>query len=117
MTKLFQTIAAAAASAFVSGVVSAHAAAEGAFVPGHDFSPWSMFLDANLVVKAVIVGLALASVTTWTIFLAKWVALSIVRRRLAGSLALLGKCRTLDDAEKAPLQRHPVLVPGCGHSR
>ena len=37
----------------------------------HDLSPVSMFLDADIVVKAVMVGLAFASVVTWTIWFAK----------------------------------------------
>src|SRR5262245_56412485 len=32
-----------------------------------ELSPWSMFLHADIVVKAVIIGLALASVATWTV--------------------------------------------------
>src|SRR4051794_20290138 len=31
----------------------------------HELSPWSMFLSADIIVKAVMVGLALASVATW----------------------------------------------------
>src|SRR3954452_2139527 len=30
----------------------------------HDLSPWSMFLSADIIVKAVMIGLALASVVT-----------------------------------------------------
>ncbi|TIM69911.1 MAG: tonB-system energizer ExbB, partial [Mesorhizobium sp.] len=37
----------------------------------HDLSPWGMFMNADIVVKAVMVGLALASLVTWTIWLAK----------------------------------------------
>ena len=37
----------------------------------HDLSPWGMFAAANIVVQAVMVGLAFASVVTWTIGLAK----------------------------------------------
>jgi biopolymer transport protein ExbB len=36
-----------------------------------DLSPWGMFLAADLVVKAVIIGLAFASLVTWTAWLAK----------------------------------------------
>ena len=32
-----------------------------------DLSPWSMFLGADILVKAVMIGLALASLVTWTI--------------------------------------------------
>jgi biopolymer transport protein ExbB len=37
----------------------------------HDLSPWGMFMAADIVVKAVMVGLAFASLVTWTIWLAK----------------------------------------------
>ena len=36
-----------------------------------NLSPWGMFLNADIVVKAVMVGLAFASFVTWTIWLAK----------------------------------------------
>ena len=36
-----------------------------------ELSPWSMFLSADILVKAVMIGLAFASLVTWTIFIAK----------------------------------------------
>ena len=36
-----------------------------------DLSPWGMYLNADAVVKAVLIGLALASIVTWTVWLAK----------------------------------------------
>ena len=36
-----------------------------------DLSPWGMFLNAVLPVKLVMVGLAFASLATWTVWLAK----------------------------------------------
>ena len=39
----------------------------------HDLSPWGMFIAADVVVKAVMVGLAVASVVTWTVALFKLV--------------------------------------------
>ena len=36
-----------------------------------DLSPWGMFMQADWVVKAVMIGLAFASVVTWTVWLAK----------------------------------------------
>jgi biopolymer transport protein ExbB len=62
----------------------------------HNLSPWGMFLNADIVVKTVMVGLAFASLVTWTVWLAKTIELqaakSVARRRLAmlergGSLA------------------------------
>jgi tonB-system energizer ExbB len=64
----------------------------------HDLSPWSMFLSANPIVKTVIVGLALASVVTWTVWLAKSLELRTMRRRVNDGLAVLGKSCSLAEA-------------------
>ena len=47
-----------------------------------DLSPWGMFMAADIVVKAVMVGLVFASVLTWTIWFAKAIELMIARRRM-----------------------------------
>ena len=59
-----------------------------------DLSPWGMFMAADIVVKAVMIGLALASVLTWTIWFAKAVELLLARRRLAEAIRVLGKALT-----------------------
>src|SRR5580692_3745635 len=41
-----------------------------------DLSPWGMFLNADRIVKAVMIGLAFASLVTWTIVLAKGLELT-----------------------------------------
>jgi len=61
-------------------------------------SPWGMFLAADIVVKAVMVGLAFASLLTWTIWFAKALELAAARRRLRGALRTLGEARTLAEA-------------------
>jgi hypothetical protein len=48
-----------------------------------DLTPWGMFMAADLVVKAVMIGLLFASVLTWTIWLAKTLELVGARRNLA----------------------------------
>ena len=63
-----------------------------------NLSPWSMFLTADTVVQAVIVGLVLASTLTWAIWLAKSIELFIARRRLGITLAEIHKDRSLADA-------------------
>ena len=63
-----------------------------------DLSPWSMFWTADIVVQAVIVGLAFASVVTWTVWLAKSIELSLARRRLARDLIAISNERSLPDA-------------------
>ena len=63
-----------------------------------DLSPWSMFLAADVLVKAVMIGLGFASLLTWTIFFAKLVQLSHAARRLRRALAQLAETRTLSEA-------------------
>ena len=50
-----------------------------------DLSPWGMFMAADIVVKAVMIGLAFASVLTWTIWFAKAIELMSARRRMAAA--------------------------------
>src|SRR5690349_8142413 len=38
-----------------------------------DLTPWGMFQSADSVVKGVLIGLVIASVITWTVWLAKTV--------------------------------------------
>jgi len=51
-----------------------------------NLSPWGMFMNADIVVKVVMIGLAFASLVTWTVWLAKTIELRfakrVVRRRL-----------------------------------
>jgi biopolymer transport protein ExbB len=63
-----------------------------------DLSPWSMFLTADIVVQAVIVGLAFASVVTWTVWFAKSIELYLARQKLTRGLAAIGAERSLADA-------------------
>ena len=46
-----------------------------------DLSVWGMFVQADRVVQAVMVGLVFASVITWTVFLAKTFELAAAGRR------------------------------------
>ncbi|AYC35164.1 tonB-system energizer ExbB [Pseudomonas cavernae] len=64
----------------------------------HDLSPWGMYQNADIVVKLVMIGLALASVITWTIWIAKGFELLGAKRRLRGELAALKKVRSLKEA-------------------
>jgi biopolymer transport protein ExbB len=64
-----------------------------------ELSPWSMFMSADVIVKAVMVGLAFASLMTWTIFIAKMVELSVVQRKLRWALAKIGDARSLAEAQ------------------
>ncbi|MGR0185006.1 tonB-system energizer ExbB [Azospirillum aestuarii] len=77
-----------------------HVTAATATLP-HDLSPWGMFMAASPVVQAVMIGLALASVATWTIFLAKSVELSKAKRKARASLAALEQARSLTQAAES----------------
>jgi biopolymer transport protein ExbB len=60
-----------------------------------DLSPWSMFVSADIIVQGVMVGLAFASVVTWTVWLAKSVELLLARRRVRTALAAIAEERSL----------------------
>ena len=47
-----------------------------------DLSPWSMFMNTDIVVKTVIVGLAFASLVTWTLWIAKGLEVEPLNREL-----------------------------------
>ena len=64
-----------------------------------ELSPWSMFLSADILVKAVMIGLAFASLVTWTIFIAKMVELSFIQRSLRAALRKIADSRSLAEAQ------------------
>jgi biopolymer transport protein ExbB len=64
----------------------------------HDLSPWSMFMNADIVVKATMVGLAFASLMTWTVWLAKGLEFLITRRRASAAVRILLGTGSLDEA-------------------
>lgn len=67
----------------------------------HNLSPWGMFMAADWVVKGVMIGLAFASLVTWTVWLAKTLELAGARMRAYRALNAIGSARTLQDAERA----------------
>jgi biopolymer transport protein ExbB len=67
----------------------------------HDLSPWGMFMAADIVVKAVTVFLVLASVLTWTVWLAKSLELMAARRRARRACQALEEAGTLADGATA----------------
>jgi biopolymer transport protein ExbB len=64
----------------------------------HDLSPWGMFMNADIVVKAVMVGLAFASVLSWTIWLAKGIELMMARTRMRRAIIALNQARSWSEA-------------------
>jgi biopolymer transport protein ExbB len=85
-----------------SDVASPTAPNEKAPIPArllpHNLSPWGMFLEADIVVKVVMVGLAIASLITWTIYLAKSVELFNAKRRARRQLGVLARASSLSGA-------------------
>jgi biopolymer transport protein ExbB len=65
-----------------------------------DLSPWGMFLNADIVVKVVMVGLVLASIVTWTAWLAKSIELWSAKRKVRAAVELFGQAYTLVDARR-----------------
>jgi biopolymer transport protein ExbB len=74
-----------------------------------ELSPWSMFLSADILVKAVMIGLAFASLVTWTVFIAKMIELSLARRKLRAALGKIGDARSLAEAQLALGAKGSVL--------
>jgi biopolymer transport protein ExbB len=76
----------------------------------HELSPWSMFMNADIIVKAVMIGLAFASAVTWTVFLAKSFELSAAAARLKSSLRKIANARSLGEAQTVIGQKHGVVA-------
>ena len=93
----------------IAGGVAAEADGEAAVAPQadgeaaaqeilpRDLSPWGMFLAADWVVQAVMVGLAIASVVTWTVLQVKLLELGAARRRARAVADALAASRSLGD--------------------
>ena len=87
-----------AVSSALAGLVAAPGVAlaqtANALLP-HNLSPWGMFMGADIIVKAVMIGLAFASLVTWTVWLAKVIELQRDTMRAKKRLALLETNTTL----------------------
>jgi biopolymer transport protein ExbB len=76
----------------------------------HDLSPLGMFLSADAVVKGVMIGLALASLATWTVLLAKAIELAGTSRRARRSVAALAGAASLSEAAALPALKRGAPV-------
>jgi biopolymer transport protein ExbB len=74
-----------------------------------ELSPWSMFKSADVLVKAVMIGLAFASLVTWTIFIAKMIELTVIQRKLRAALNRIADARSLAEAQFALGAKGSVL--------
>src|SRR3569623_155499 len=92
------TTAAPASSPAATALPPMTATPAAAITLPRDLSPWGMFMAADIIVNAVMVGLAFASVLTWTIWLAKLLELTRASVRLRRGIAAIGAARTWDAA-------------------
>jgi biopolymer transport protein ExbB len=72
-------------------------------------SPASMFMQADIVVKAVMIGLALASMATWTVLLVKMIQLRTARREARSALVIILSARSLVDAIRQTGQQESAI--------
>jgi biopolymer transport protein ExbB len=75
----------------------------------HELSPWSMFRNADIIVQAIMVSLAFASLVTWTVGIAKMLELSVAQRKLRGALKRVAEKRSLAEAQLALGGKENVL--------
>ena len=80
----------------------------------HDLSPWGMFMAADIVVKAVMLGLAFASLVTWTIWLAKALELAAAKRSAGRALRRIEAADSLSDAAGAAAGKSGKLRGAVG---
>ncbi|MBH5396972.1 tonB-system energizer ExbB [Bradyrhizobium sp. CNPSo 4010] len=74
-----------------------------------ELSPWVMFMSADVIVKAVMIGLAFASLMTWTVFIAKSIELSIASSKLRSALKKIAEARSLAEAQMALGTKEGIL--------
>ena len=74
-----------------------------------ELSPWVMFMSADIIVKAVMIGLAFASLVTWTVFIAKSIELSLAQGRLRSALKKIADARSLAEAQFALGAKEGIL--------
>src|SRR5438270_3108280 len=95
----FRRLAIVFARAALSGSwlsATSFAATDTVLLP-RNLSPWGMFLNADIVVKAVMIGLAVASLMTWTAWLSKTIELRRATAAARRRLSLLESDTTLAD--------------------
>ncbi|MCK1273129.1 biopolymer transport protein ExbB [Bradyrhizobium sp. GM2.2] len=74
-----------------------------------ELSPWVMFMSADIIVKAVMIGLAFASLMTWTVLIAKSIELSIAATKLRSALKKIAEARSLAEAQMALGAKEGIL--------
>ncbi len=100
---------------FVIGMRSAAAQSPGAEAPPHafgissDLSPWTMFMNADSIVKSIMIGLGFASLATWTIFFAKSIELTRASAMLRKATREIEDAPSLKEARSALGRARTVL--------
>jgi biopolymer transport protein TolQ len=79
---------------------------------GPDFSLWGLFLEANFVVKLVMIGLLLASVWVWAVIFEKTVSLRRANREATGFEDRFWSGGSLDELydNEGDNPRHPLAA-------
>jgi biopolymer transport protein ExbB len=77
---------------------------EGTAALPRDLSPWGMFMNADMVVKVVMFGLVIASIVTWTVWLAKTIELLKARRQVRAALGALNSIQSLLNVKPSNLK-------------
>jgi biopolymer transport protein ExbB len=93
-----QSAASPAAPAAVPPSASGAAPSIASVALPRDLSPWGMFLNADIVVKLIMIGLIFASLVTWTVFIAKNWEMWSASRDARAALTVLNQARTLAEA-------------------
>jgi biopolymer transport protein ExbB len=75
-----------------------------------DLTPFGMFMAADIIVKAVMLGLLFASLLTWTIWLVKTFELVSARRRLDRAQQVLAAARSLAAAVRPASDASPHVA-------
>jgi biopolymer transport protein ExbB len=75
----------------------------------HELSPWSMFKNADIIVQAIMVSLAFASLVTWTVGIAKTLELSVAQGKLRRALKRISDARSMSEAQLALGSKETVL--------
>ena len=73
-------------------------------------TPWAMYQSADWVVQAVMICLAVASLATWTVLIAKTLELGRIGRELQAAREVLEVSGSLDGADAQPLLQQSVLA-------
>lgn len=104
------TPGASSTEAVVAPAPEAGGAAKVGIAPAmKELSPWVMFMSADIIVKAVMIGLAFASLVTWTVFIAKSIELSVASTKLRSALKKVAEVRSLAEAQMALGSKEGIL--------